>query len=111
MVGILSFLNVFAAVLEIFTYPGILILNFYLIVFGGIIMASSFNMPCIERNFFFLLTGVGKGSFNIFVGVVLFVSDETNITNWIFGWAMIISGFIFIFLSKVKKMSDADLHR
>ena len=26
-------------------------------------------------------------------------------------WAMIASGVIFIFLSKVKKMSDDDLHR
>ena len=37
-------------------------------------MGSSFNMPCISRNFFLILTGGGKGIFNIFVGLLLFVT-------------------------------------
>merc|ERR1712150_80514 len=98
VVGILSFLNVISAVIEIIVEPGIVILNFYLIVFGGIIMCSSFNMPCIEKNFFFLMTGLGKGSFNIFVGLILFLADEASYTNMIMGWLMIAAGAIFIFL-------------
>ena len=76
-------------------------------------MASSFNMPCIEREFFFLMTGIGKGCFNIFVGFCLFIStaDSENLLNTIMGYCMIVAGLIFLFLSKFKKMSDEDLHR
>ena len=70
-------------------------------------MASSFGMPCVKRNFLFLMTGVGKGIFNAFVGTLLFMNDDTP--SIIMGWAMIVSGLIFIFLSKVKKMSDEDM--
>ena len=78
-------------------------------IFGLIIMASSFQMPCVKVNFFFLMTGVGKGLFNMFVGTLLFLNYTTSST--IMGWAMIASGAIFLFLSKVKNMSDDDLHR
>jgi len=81
VVGILSFINVFGVFIEIFTYPGIVLINFYLIVFGAMIMASSFNMPCIKRNFFFLLTGLGKGLFNMWVGICLFVAGEDKLMN------------------------------
>ena len=66
-------------------------------------------MPCIKTNFYFLLTGVGKGTFNIFVGTLLFLDDDALYT--LTGWAMIASGLIFIFLSKVKNMTDDDLNR
>mmetsp|Transcript_16079 Transcript_16079/g.24978 ORF Transcript_16079/g.24978 Transcript_16079/m.24978 type:complete len:139 (-) Transcript_16079:167-583(-) len=72
-------------------------------------MASSCNVPCVKRNFFFLLTGVGKGVFNIFSGSLLFINSSTPFI--ILGWAMIASGLIFIFLSKVKNMTDDDLNR
>ena len=73
-------------------------------------MASSFQMPCVKQNFFFLLTGPGKGIFNIFVGSLLFV-NSSNLMFVLLGWAMIASGLIFIFLSKVKNMTDEDLNR
>ena len=73
-------------------------------------MASSFQMTCIRKNFLFLLTGVGKGVFNIFVGTVLFL-DQDDLLFTIMGWAMILSGIIFVFLSKVKNMTDEDLDR
>ena len=55
------------------------------------------------------MTGVGKGLFNVFVGTLLFLNAETM--SYIMGGAMIGAGAIFLFLSKVKKMSDDDLHR
>ena len=72
-----------------------------------IIMASTFGMPCVKRNFMFLLTGMGKGIFNIFVGLLLFIND-TAATDAM-GAAMVFSGGAFIFLSKYKNMSDDDL--
>ena len=73
-------------------------------------MASSFNMPCVGRNFFFLMTGLGKGIFNIFVGTLLFLNEGDGAAA-IMGSAMIASGCAFIFLSKVKNMSDDDMQR
>ena len=73
-------------------------------------MASSFNMPCVGRNFFFLMTGIGKGIFNIFVGTLLFLNENDGMAT-LMGWAMIGSGLAFIFLSKVKNMSDDDMQR
>ena len=72
-------------------------------------MASTFNMPCVKRNFMFLLTGIGKGIFNIMVGILLFVNDSAPAR--LMGVAMIASGFAFLFLSKYKNMSDDDLNR
>ena len=72
-------------------------------------MASTFMMPCVEQNFFFLLTGLGKGLFNIFVGTLLFLNN--NVMSNILAFSMIGSGIVFLFLSKVKKMSDEDLQR
>ena len=72
-------------------------------------MASSFNMPCVGKNFFFLMTGVGKGVFNMFVGTLLFLNEE-GASN-IMGASMVASGLAFLFLSKVKNMSDDDMQR
>ena len=72
-------------------------------------MASSFGMPCIKRNFAFLLTGLGKGIFNIFVGTLLFTNSDAG--SKIMGWAMVASGCVFLFLSQVKKMTDEDMQR
>ena len=66
-------------------------------------------MPCIARNFLFLLTGVGKGLFNLFVGGLLFISDD-SVMDKIMGFTMVGAGCVFLFLSTVKKMSDDDLH-
>ena len=55
------------------------------------------------------MTGIGKGLFNVFVGTLLFLNADTM--SYIMGGAMILSGFVFLFLSKVKNMSDDDLHR
>ena len=73
-------------------------------------MASSFNMKCVANNFKFLLTGLGKGFFNIFCGVLI-QSNPEDVFSKIVGWTMVAAGCLFLFLSKVKKMSDEDLHR
>ena len=78
-------------------------------------MASTFMMACVKRNFLFLLSGIGKGVFNIFIGTLLFLNHadngKTSIYNTIVGSALIFSGLMFIFLSKVKNMSDEDMTR
>ena len=94
---------------------GLFLLNFYLAIFGLIIMASCFMMQCVKKNFLFLLTGVGKGAFNIFVGTLLFLNEGAKadgaVMNLIAGWALIASGLAFLFLSKVKNMSDDEMQR
>ena len=83
-------------------------------IFGLIIVVSSFGHKCVRRNFLFMMTGVGKGFFNIFVGSLLFFTNERGkilSTNTIMGSAMIFAGLIFIFLSKHKKLSDEDINR
>ena len=78
-------------------------------------MASTFMMSCVKRNFLFLLSGIGKGLFNIFIGTLLFLnhdsSGKTDIWNMAMGGGLIVSGFAFIFLAKVKNMSDEDMTR
>jgi len=69
----------------------------------------------------FLMTGVGKGLFNIFVGACLFVSDvkegdggdifEDPTVDKVMGICMFAAGGVFLFLSVVKKMSDEDLQK
>ena len=92
-----------------FTNPGQVLLNIFLCFFGLVIMASSINMPCVARNFFFILTGVGKGLFNIFVGTLLFLNEDGFNPSMFLGFAMILSGLVFLFLSYCKKMTDTDL--
>jgi hypothetical protein len=78
-------------------------------------MASTFMMACVKRNFLFLLSGIGKGVFNIFIGTLLFLNHDssggTGLYNELMGGALLVSGLIFIFLSKVKNMSDEDMTR
>ena len=69
--SILYVINIFGAVGDLLACPGRLILNLFMIVFGGVIMGSSFNMKCIKTNFKFQMTGVGKGCFNIFCGILV----------------------------------------
>ena len=103
-----SIFNIFGSS-GLFGNLGRFFLNFYMCVFGLIIMASSFGMPCIKRNFLFLLTGIGKGLFNIFVGTLLFTNGDS--LSYLIGWAIIAAGCVFLYLSMAKNMSDEDLER
>ena len=101
---ILELIKIFV---DFVTNPGAVFLNFYMCFFGLLIMASSINMPCIARNFFFILTGVGKGLFNIFIGTLLFLNDPGNFSpSMVLGWMFVVSGLVFLFFSYFKKMSD-----
>ena len=85
-------------------------LNGFLVLFGLIIIASSFNMPCIAQNFYLILTGMGKGMFNIFIGLLLLCSSDKALSQ-VMASIMLISGAVFIFLSKYRNMSDEALQR
>ena len=90
------------------------VLTCYQRLFGIIIIASSFGAKCIRRNFLFLMTGLGRGFFNFFVGTSLFMSGDPGKTitaNFFLGWAMVTSGLIFLFLSRYKRLSDEDINR
>ena len=59
-----------------------------------------------------MMTGVGRGCFNIYVGLLMFLTlGDKVIINYIMGIALIVSGLIFLFLSKFKHMSDEDINR
>ena len=61
-----------------------------------------------------ILTGGGKGLFNIFVGLLLYITagDENNkFFNILVGAFLVLSGIFFIFLSKCSNMTDEQLQR
>ena len=80
-------------------------------VFGLVIIASSFQMVCVRRNFLFLMTGLGKGFFNILVGITLFFNSATLSPGYFMAWIMLAGGSIFIFLSRFRQISDEDINR
>lgn len=52
---------------------------------------------------------MGKGFFNLFVGSLMLINKD--LFSIIVGCCLIGSGLLFLFLSKVKKLSDEDLQR
>ena len=72
-------------------------------------MGSTFSVGCIARNFYFILTGMGKGCFNLFLGSLMLINND--IFSKIVAGSLLASGVLFIFLSKVKKLTDEDLQR
>ena len=108
VICVLEIINVFTVFFDL----GSIFLNIYLCFFGLLIMGSSINMPCIGRNFFFLLTGVGKGVFNIFVGTLLFLNRPGSFSpSVVLAFCFIFSGLVFLSLSCCKKMTDDELQR
>ena len=95
--------------LDIYNLPGIVSLDFFFLVFGLVIVGSTFNMPCIARNFYFILTGMGKGAFNLFIGFLIFCSGYTGIIGFALAVLYIFSGFFIVFLSYCKNMTDEHL--
>ena len=109
VICILELVTIFA---DFVHKPGAIFLNLYLCCFGLIIIGSSMNIPCVARNFFFLLTGIGKGTFNIFVGFLLFLNRPKEFSpSQFLGWILIVSGIIFFLLAWCKQMTDEDLQR
>ena len=61
-----------------------------------------------------ILTGGGKGLFNIFVGLLLYVTageESIYIFDLLVGILLVASGIFFLFLSKCSNMSDEQLQR
>ena len=58
-------------------------------------------------------SGYGKGFFNLFTGMLLFINSDEGwlTTNNIAGVAISVSGIIFICLSKFKDLSESDMDR
>ena len=109
--SIYSAMNLMSAftTLDIYNLPGILSLDLFFLVFGLVIVGSTFNMPCIARNFYFILTGMGKGTFNLFIGFLIFCSGYTGIIGFCLAVLFIFSGFFIVFLSYCKNMTDEHL--
>ena len=75
-------------------------------------MATGCGLKCVRRNFLFMMTGLGKGLFNIFVGTLLLNNNSGKFgVAMILGWILFGCGAIFIFLSFCKQMTDDDLQR
>ena len=67
-------------------------------------------MPVVARDFYFIQTGMGKGCFNLFCGLLM-CCDIDEFYSKIMAFCMIISGITFIFLSRCRHMSDEQLNR
>ena len=75
---------------------------------------SSFGSNAVKKNMLFMSSGYGKGFFNLFTGMLLFINADTSSFlnyNTICGMAISVSGLIFICLSKFKDLSESDLDR
>ena len=115
VVCVMRIISIASNFVGLFIAVGELGLNCFLFLFGAIIMAASFNMPCIATNFYLILTGMGKGAFNIFIGLLLLcdidANDSFNPLSFIMSMVMLTTGVVFIFLSKWRNMSDDELQR
>ena len=83
-------------------------------LFCLIILGSSFGMNVVKKNLLFMSSGYGKGAFNLFTGMLLFINNTDSgwlTLNNIAGIAICVSGLIFICLSKFKDLSESDLDR
>ena len=104
VLNIISIVNVF----DVFGFT----ISVFEGIFGLIIISSSFQMRCVRRNFLFMMTGVGRGFFNIYVGLLMFFTNgDGKWVSYIMGFAMIGAGLIFLFLSRFKNVSDEDINR
>merc|ERR1711998_302595 len=107
VIGVWLIFTVFLGIATLnFLNPFWLSMSLYEAFFGVLIMLSSCNLKLIKENFLFLMTGSGKGCFNIFVGSLLgFMTDDNFLASQICGYVMIGTGFIFLFLSCCKNVS------
>jgi len=92
---------------DLVLYPGRLMMNIFMSVFGCIIIAMGANLNCLEANFKFLASGWGKGCFYIFLGVLLFCNPD-SVSSKIAGCSLTAIGVVFLILSNIKRMSEKD---
>ena len=65
-------LDIFSALGDLIYCPGRFFINFFMIIFGMLVIGSAAKLKCISTNFKFLTNETGKGCFYIFVGGLLF---------------------------------------
>ena len=81
-------------------------------LFGLLIVASSFGAKFVIENYLFIMTGKGRGLFNIFVGSLLFITTaKATIASLIMGIALCLAGFFILYLSCCNKMTDIEIQR
>ena len=81
-------------------------------IFGLLIVASSFGAKFVIENYLFIMTGKGRGLFNIFVGTLLFITTaKSTIASLIMGILLCLSGVFILYLSCCNKMSDVEIQR
>ena len=75
-------------------------------------MASTTNNKQIGRNYFFLLTGKGKGVFMMLIGTMLLLNRPGITTpSMIAGFVYIGVGSLIVFASFCKVMTDDGLYK
>lgn len=75
-------------------------------------MAASFGAKFVMENYLFMVTGKGRGLFNIFVGSLLFLTTaKATIASTIMGVALCLAGLFILYLSCCGRMTDVEIQR
>lgn len=110
MIGVvLMFLSIFGIFLSVLDPKGF-ILYFYTFIFGGMIIAGEFGK--LKKYFGFLQFYMGRGFFQIFIGLSIVVFDwNSNVFAKIVGALAIIVGLGHIFVSCMpgEKVEEEEL--
>ena len=84
---------------------------FYLFRFFAIIIfASTFNFSFMASTFYLLLTGHGKGIFNLMISSLLLINNE-DLFSIILAACVGLTGIFFISLSCMRNLSDEGLEK
>ena len=78
--------------------------------FALIIFASTFNFSFMASSFYLLLTGHGKGIFNLMIGSLLLINNE-DLFSIILAACVGLAGIFFIALSCMRNLSDDALEK
>ena len=112
MIGVvLMFLSIFGIFLSVLDPKGF-ILYFYTFIFGGMIIAGEFGK--FKEYFGFLQFYMGRGFFQIFIGLSIVVFDwNSNVFAKIVGFLAIVVGLGHIFVScmpgeKKEELNDEE---
>ena len=81
-------------------------------LFGLLIVSSSFGAKFVVENYLFIMTGKGRGIFNIFVGTLLFITTaKASVASVVMGILLCCSGVFILFLSCYTGMSDVEIQQ
>merc|ERR1711935_111056 len=81
-------------------------------LFGVLIVASCFGAKFIINDYLFIMTGKGRGCFNIIVGLLIFITNpRTTVPEYLMGFLLLFSGMFILFLTLCTKASNDDILR